>query len=95
MAAINGETDEFTEMYPQMIEEAKAEGNKDAEISFDNAARVESIHAGLYKKALDNLGKNEDVVYYVCPVCGNTVENEAPDKCPICSAPGKKFMRID
>ena len=95
MEAMQGETEEFTDMYPQMIEDARSEGNKDAEISFDNASRVEAIHAGLYKKVLDNLGKNEDTVYYVCPVCGNTVENEAPDNCPICGAPKKRFMRID
>ena len=93
--AMQGETEEFKEMYPGMIEEAKAEGNKEAEISFDNAGRVEAIHAGLYKKMLDNLEKKEDTVYYVCPVCGNTVENEAPDRCPICTAPKSRFMRIE
>ena len=92
---MQGETEEFKEMYPQMIEEAKAEANKEAEISFDNASRVEAIHAGLYKKMLDNLEKKTDTVYYVCSVCGNTVENEAPDRCPICGAPKSRFMRIE
>ena len=93
--AMQGETEEFKEMYPQMIEEAKVEGNKEAEISFDNASRVDAIHAGLYKKMLDNLEKKEGTVYYVCSVCGNTVENEAPDRCPICGAPKSRFMRIE
>jgi rubrerythrin len=43
---------------------------------------------------LENLGKNEAVDYYVCPVCGNTVEKAAPDRCPICGAPGKSFIKI-
>lgn len=93
--AIGGETHEFESMYPQMIKDAEKEGIKGALRSFNYANEVEKIHAGLYKKALDNLGKNENVDYYVCQVCGNTVENEAPDKCPICGAPKKSFKKIE
>ena len=93
--AIGGETAEFKSMYPRMMEEAKAEGNDPAYISFANANAVEEIHAGLYQKALDNLGKNEETDYHVCQVCGNTVEGEPPEKCPICGAPKKMFKKID
>lgn len=93
--AIDGETYEFTEMYPEFIETAKAEGNKNAAWSFKVANEVEAIHAELYNKALDNIGNNEEVVYYVCEVCGNTVEGSAPDVCPICGAPASKFEKID
>lgn len=92
--AIGGETFEFTKMYPQMIEEAKKEGNKQAQQSFEFANKVEKIHAELYQKALNNLGKNETVDYYVCQVCGNTVEKAAPDKCPICGASKSMFIKI-
>ncbi len=92
--AVGGETYEFTKMYPQMIEEAKKEGNKQALQSFEIANKVEKIHADLYQKALQNLGKNEAVDYYVCQVCGNTVENAAPDKCPICGASKSMFTKI-
>lgn len=92
--AISGETYEFKKMYPEMVTKAKAEGLKQPEISFDYANQVEKIHAALYEKALAELGKNIAVDYYVCPVCGNTVEEKAPDKCPICSTPGSKFIRI-
>ena len=92
--AIGGETHEFTKMCPEMIEEAKKEGDNKALQSFEFANKVESIHADLYQKALDNLGKNENVDYYVCPVCGNTVENSVPDQCPICGVSGSQFMRI-
>jgi len=93
--AIEGETEEFHEMYPRMIKEAEAEGNNAAVISFKNANAVEEIHAGLYQKALDNLGSNQEVDYYVCQVCGNTVEGEAPERCPICGAPRKMFNKIE
>jgi rubrerythrin len=93
--AIEGETEEFEEMYPGFIEEAKAEDNTAAVITFENANAVEKIHADLYKKALENMANNEEVNYYVCQVCGNTVENEAPEKCPICGVPASKFIKID
>ena len=92
--AIGGETFEFTKMYPQMIEEARKGGNKQAQQSFEFANKVEKIHAELYQKALNSLGKNETVDYYVCQVCGNTVEMEAPDKCTICGAPKARFVKI-
>lgn len=93
--AIAGETHEFTSMYPEMIARAKEEGNRAAAESFDNANQVEEIHAGLYRKALDELGKNEVVDYYVCQYCGNTVEGEPPERCPICGRPRKMFKKID
>jgi rubrerythrin len=93
--AIAGETFEFQDMYPQMIADAQSEGNKRAEMSFNYANAVEKIHAALYKKALEDLGKNREVDYYVCQVCGNTVEGEPPDKCPICNSPKKVFKRVD
>lgn len=93
--AINGEIYEFQKMYPQMIEDAKAEGSDGALRSFNFANEVEKIHAELYKRVLENLGKNLDVDYYVCQVCGNTVENEAPEECPICGAKKQAFKKID
>jgi rubrerythrin len=94
-AAINGETFEFQKMYPQMIEDAKAEGQKAALNSFNYANEVEKIHAELYKKALDTLGKNADADYYVCQVCGYTAEGEAPDECPVCKAKKQAFRKVD
>jgi rubrerythrin len=93
--AIAGETHEFRNMYPEMIKAAKEEKNKAAERSFTYANEVEKVHASLYQKALNNLGTMEDTDYYVCPVCGYTCENEPPDKCPVCGAKGKSFLKVD
>jgi rubrerythrin len=94
--AISGETHEFKEMYPGMIEAAKEEGNKAAERSFSYANAVEEVHAGLYQKTLDSLDNPPDVdCYYVCSVCGYTCENEAPDSCPVCNAKSKAFMKVE
>jgi rubrerythrin len=95
--AISGETYEFTDMYPEMIKEAKEEGNEKAKTSFTRANQVEKIHAELYKKALSSLETGEDPEekdIFVCQVCGNTVEGEAPDKCPICGVGKGMFRKI-
>lgn len=93
--AIEGEIEEFEAMYPDFIKEAKAEDNENAVWTFDVANQVEELHAGLYKKALEALGNNEEVDYNVCGHCGNTVENEAPDVCPICGALKSDFFQVD
>jgi rubrerythrin len=85
-------------MYPEFLEIAKQEKNKQAEWSFNVANQVEQIHAKLFKKAqtgLKNEEKLEEVDYYVCKVCGNTVENSAPDKCPICAVPSTQFFKVE
>ena len=97
-AAISGEHYEFTQMYPGFIEQAKAEGNTEAEASFDLANKVEKIHHALYEKALRFLDGGEplkDEPYFVCQRCGYTVGGQAPEKCPICGAPRKMFKRVE
>jgi rubrerythrin len=95
--AVSGETFEFDEMYPKYIEIAQKEGNKKAVWSFDVANKVERIHAGLFSKALEALETRKELAdtdYYVCKVCGNTVETAAPERCPICGAPKEQFEKI-
>jgi rubrerythrin len=94
-SAIEGETHEFKSMYPAMIVEAEAENQKAALRSFAYANAVEQIHAKLYQKAAEALDKLESVDYYVCSVCGNTVEKEAPETCPVCGAKAKAFFKVD
>ncbi len=96
--AVSGELYEFTKMYPEFIEQAKADGNSDAEVSFDWANKVEKIHHRLYEGALKGLGEGQrlkDEVYFVCQGCGYTVGSEAPDKCPVCGAPRSMFKQVD
>ncbi len=95
LEAIQGESYEFQKMYPEMIADAKAEGNTQALRSFEFANAVEKIHAQLYQKMSDNLDKQTMVDVYICPVCGMTVEGEPPEKCPVCGALKKFFERID
>jgi rubrerythrin len=93
--AINGESYEFQQMYPRMIADAKSEANDKALRTFTWANEVEKIHAALYQKALDNIGKSGDFDYYVCQVCGYTAEGEAPDDCPVCKAKKQAFRKAE
>jgi len=93
--ALAGENHEFKSMYPQMIADAKEEGQKSAEISFTYANEVEKVHAGLYAKALEDPGKFPAQDYYVCKICGYTAGEAAPDKCPVCGANAKAFLKVE
>jgi rubrerythrin len=93
--AIAGETHEFKEMYPDMIAVAREEGVKDAERTLSYANAVEEHHARLYHDMLENLDRQESYPYYVCPVCGMTVEKEPPEKCPVCGVKGSMFKKVE
>ena len=88
-AAVSGENYEFTKMYPAFIEQATSEKNQAAVRSFDLANKVEQIHHVLFQGALKSLASGKsfpEKTYFVCQVCGNTVEGAAPEKCPVCGA---------
>ncbi len=95
-AAIAGETDEFTNMYPPMEEQAKEEGHK-AKTMFKFALGAEEVHANIYKKALEAVKKGEDMdvsEFYLCPICGYIELGSPPEKCPVCNALGKVFLTV-
>ena len=95
LEAIAGETHEFKHMYPEMIAAAQEEGATQALRSFRFAHEVEKVHAGLYLEALECLEQgHEDFDYYVCPICGLTVERRAPETCEVCGAKGSVFLRV-
>lgn len=96
--AIDGEGFEFQEMYPPYLKEAQAAGDKAAEISFRNAMVVEEVHHDLYSEALTAVKGGADLParkIYVCEICGNTVYDEAPERCPVCGVPHDKFFLVD
>ncbi|MGA2227385.1 MAG: rubrerythrin family protein [Syntrophobacteraceae bacterium] len=92
--ALEGETYEFKKMYPAMIKDAVAENQTEARYSLEYAMSIEMIHAKMFKKALEDPNANAEAVYYVCPVCGNTVMNEPPKKCPYCGVDAKEFEEV-
>jgi rubrerythrin len=94
--AVAGETYEFTEMYPPMVEQAKAEGHR-AKTMLDFAARAEKVHAGLFRQALEALRGGKDLSQmevFLCPVCGHLEFGVPPERCPICGAPKAKYQKV-
>lgn len=98
-AAIDGESYEVSSMYPQFLEDAKAEKVEKATKSFTWAFDTEKKHNQFYKEALDALNANKENIlpfqYAVCPVCGNTYDASAVDeKCAFCQTSKEKFIII-
>lgn len=94
--AINGETHEFIDMYPPMVEQAENEGHK-AKRMFKFAVGAEAVHAELYKKALEAVKAGKDLdetAFHLCPICGHIEFGEPPEKCPICGAKGSVFEQV-
>lgn len=94
--AIEGETYEYSEMYPPMVEQAKSENHK-GKTMLEHASKVERVHADLYQQALAALqaGKDLDAMdVYLCPVCGHLELGKPPEKCPICGLPAARYQKI-
>ena len=96
-SAVQGETYEFTEMYPPMLAQAQKEGHR-AKTMFGWAVKAEEVHANLYRKALQAVQTGKDLdkaEVYLCPVCGHLELGRPANKCPICGLPPEKFRRMD
>lgn len=94
--AIEGETHEFTDMYPPMVDTAVTENHKGKRM-FELAMKAEAVHANLYKLALEAVAQGKDLSetkFYLCPVCGHIEMGNPPASCPICGAKGEKFVQV-
>jgi rubrerythrin len=95
LAAVQGETYEYTEMYPPMLAKAEEEGHK-AKRMFAYAVKAEEVHARLYAQALEAASGGRDLSetqFFLCPICGHIELGSPPEACPICGAKAAKFIR--
>lgn len=95
-AAISGETHEYTEMYPPMVELAQSDNHK-AKRMFGFALKAEEVHARLYKMALEAVESGKDLAetnFYLCPVCGHIELGTPPATCPICGVKGSMYIQV-
>ncbi len=95
-AAIEGETYEYTKMYPPMIKQAQADGHKAGRM-FGYATKAEAVHAHLYKQALEAVKAGKDLAetqVCLCPVCGHIEFGTPPANCPICKEKGSSYVQV-
>ena len=93
--AFENEIKANAEEYPKLIREAAEEGQEAALKAFSHARDVESRHAELYKKAINDMIAERETVYHVCQVCGYIAEDQAPERCPVCDAVKEKFKAMN
>ena len=97
LAAAGGEHYEWTEMYKQFAEDAKAEGFGEIAFLFEKVALIEKHHEERYRALLKNIedGKVFSKTlseHWICSNCGFIHEGtSAPDKCPVCAHPRAYF----
>lgn len=97
LTAAAGEHGEWTEMYKEMAEDAKAEGFDELAYKFNAVAEIEKRHEERYLKLAElvktgKMFKKEKKNFWICRNCGHVVEaNEAPKVCPVCNHPQSYF----
>ncbi|MDI6699106.1 MAG: rubrerythrin family protein [Candidatus Saccharicenans sp.] len=95
--AHDGENFEIEEMYPAYIAVAREQGEKRAATYHQFALAAEKVHAALYARAKQAVGRGQDLeltALHICSVCGFTLEGEAPDRCPVCGASSDRFVKF-
>ena len=95
--AINGELHEVEQMYPVYLQTAQFQDEKGAQRSFHFALEAEKIHADLFAKAQTSAKEGKDLelsAVFICPVCGHTILDGAPDNCPVCGAKKEKYKEF-
>jgi len=97
-AAIEGETHEFTTMYPEFADKADEEGYEKIAKRLRAIAKAEEHHADRYKKLLKvvedgSMFKKSDSKKWICQECGYLHEgDEAPEECPACKHPQEYYQ---
>lgn len=97
IGAANGENEEWTELYPEFEEKARAEGFPKIAIAYKLIAKIEAEHEARFLKLLRNLeeGKvfiREEPVKWVCRKCGHVHTGiKALENCPVCDHPQAYF----
>jgi rubrerythrin len=96
-AAADGENFEVEDMYPSYIAVAEKQEERQAVRSMHHALEAEKVHLDLYRRAAASVADGKDIPaadYYICPVCGFTMEGTAQDVCPFCGTKHELFVKI-
>jgi rubrerythrin len=98
-AAAEGEHEEWTGLYLQFAETARAEGFPEIAAAWKMVSKVEEEHERRFMKLLQNISEDrvfikDGKVWWKCLNCGYVYESaKALENCPACLHP-KAFMQI-
>ena len=97
--AADGEHYEWSDMYKEFAEEAKAEGFNKIAAQFESVGMIEKSHEERYRTLLSNIKENRvfsktTKEVWICRNCGHLHDStNAPEMCPVCVHP-KSFFEI-
>ena len=96
-AAVQGEYEEWDQLYPEFARVAELEGFKEVARAFRMIASIERIHEKRYREFYEKVSSDkvfcsEEPQEWVCRKCGYRVKGKhAPGKCPVCGYPQAFF----
>lgn len=96
--AFEGETEEYTVLYPEAAKIAEEEGFPMIAAAFRNISVAEKEHARVYGEFLkriqeDKMFKSEEAIMWKCRKCGFIYKGATPPaKCPACLHPQDYFQ---
>lgn len=96
LAAIDGEVYERDVMYPEFIKNARQNKESAAIRTFAFALETEAEHARLFQHAVKNLEQMRSArTWYVCQVCGYTVQTLNFVRCLVCGHSKDKYATVN
>jgi rubrerythrin len=105
MKAANDEIDDIDTFYPDMIKHVSPEGVQDA-ITFatfawesekqhrDILTKIQRWAPWFFEKVAKSIDEKTDQ-YFVCQICGSTMDEIPPDTCPICHFSSEHYRKIE
>lgn len=99
-AAVAGEHEEWTLLYPEFAKVAREEGFDAMAKAFEWVSKVEKEHEARFKRLLDHVVNGTvfergEKIYWRCRNCGHIHEGtRAPKACPVCQHPQAFFEPV-
>lgn len=99
-AAVSGENEEWTALYPEFAKIAREEGFADVARTFEWISKVEKEHEARFRRLLDHVVNGTvfqrgEKIYWRCRECGYIHEGTvAPKACPACQHPQAFFEPV-
>jgi rubrerythrin len=105
LVAANGEAHSVDGFYPRLLQSITPEGHEDAMTAARFAWETEKQHRdkirqiqrwspAFFEQVASEIDKKSGQ-YFVCQICGNTVNVVPTPRCPVCKNASTQFRRID